>query len=57
MDITQMIAILECYIHLRTNKEVRIDTNNLDLFKLTQAHNIAQQWLSANNGRIDHYVG
>lgn len=54
MDITQMIAVIQCYIHIRKGVEVHINPQSAmmrpDL--LMSAFNTAEQWFSQNNGSI-----
>lgn len=47
-----MIAVVQCYIHIRKGVEVQISTTNLDFPKLLHAYNIAQSWFNNNNGQI-----
>ena len=49
MDIEQMIATVQIYIHHRKNKKVSIYINNArDLMLLTKAYGIAINWLNKN---------
>ena len=49
-NINEMIAIVQVYIHHRTNKQVNIRITSLGcVAKLTRAYNIAIDWLN-NNG-------
>lgn len=52
MDINFMIAVVQCYIHVRKGVEVQISTFNLDFPKLLHAYNIANDWFNNNNGQI-----
>lgn len=47
-----MIAVVQCYIHVRKGVEVQISPFNLDFPKLLHAYNIAQSWLNDNNATI-----
>jgi len=50
MDVKQMIATVQIYIHHRKNKEVDIQIRTQrDLMLLTRAYSIANTWLM-NNG-------
>ena len=56
-DITEMIAVVQMYIHHRKDVEVQIKIESLqDIAKLTPAYNIASEWLNQNgfilNGRV-----
>lgn len=54
MDINQMIAVIQCYIHIRKGAEVQINPQSAmmrpDL--LLRLHETAEQWFSQNNGSI-----
>lgn len=54
MDIYQIIATIQCYIHVRKGVEVQINPQSAmmrpDL--LMSAFNTAEQWFSQNNGSI-----
>lgn len=47
-----MIAVVQCYIHVRKGVEVQINPNGIDLGKLVTAYNIAQSRFKNNNGQI-----
>lgn len=55
MDIPYMISIVECYIHIRKNKEVRLkypkDIHELSL--LIKAYDYAINWMKINNVSIN----
>lgn len=45
----EMIAIVQCYIHVMTDKQVNIDiVNGHDLLLLKKAYNISLNWLQEN---------
>ena len=57
MDVKKMIAIVQIYIHNRTNKEVNINIESpRDLLLLHKAYNIANKWLNYNNSEITRLV-
>ena len=49
-----MIAIVEIYIHIRKNKEVKINppTNIRGLMILSKAYQYANDWMTENNCKI-----
>lgn len=53
-----MIAVVQCYIHARKDKEVDINMhqfgNPTNLMLLTKAYTIANDWFQDNNGSITH---
>ena len=49
MNINEMIAHVQCYIHIRTNTQVNINiVNHKDIFQLQKAYGIAQKWMQLN---------
>lgn len=48
-DVTEMIAITEAYIHVRTGEQVRISPHYIDIQKLTNAYNYARSWFEEHN--------
>ena len=51
--IEEMIAIVQIYIKQRKDKDVSIAIRNpIDIFKLTEAYSIANNWLIENNAKI-----
>jgi len=45
----EMIAIVQCYIHIMTDKQININVvNGHDLLLLKKAHAIAFNWLQQN---------
>jgi len=53
MDIKSMIVDLQCYIHIRTGKQVRITPIfPQEMFSFKSAHFMATKWLHANNIKI-----
>ena len=53
MDTNQMIAIIQCYIKIRKDKDVNIVIRNeRDHFLLIKAYNIATTWMGNNNVKI-----
>ena len=51
--IEEMIAIVQIYIKQRKDKDVSIAIRNpIDILKLTEAYNIANNWLIENNAKI-----
>ena len=53
MDIKQMIAYVQVYIHIRKNKEVNINIRDTrDIFLLNQAYNTALIWMQNNNVKL-----
>jgi hypothetical protein len=52
-NIKEMISVVQMYIHHRKGVEVQISIRNtIDIFKLTQAYDIAVNWLNENNFKI-----
>lgn len=53
MNLESMIATVEVYIHIRTDKEVKINhaqfNNGVSIMLLHQAYSIASSWLAQNN--------
>lgn len=48
-SVNEMIALVQCYIHICTGKEVNIKINNhRDIFLLKDAYQIAQGWMQLN---------
>lgn len=49
MDLKKMVALVQVYIHHKTNKEVNI-TPSLpkDMVKLMLAHSVASRWCNEN---------
>lgn len=51
-----MIAVVQCYIHTRTDKEVDINmhqfNNPLNVMLLNKAYTIANNWFQENNGTV-----
>ena len=53
MDIKQMMAYVQVYIHIRKNKEVNINIRDArDVLLLNQAYNIALIWMQNNNVKL-----
>lgn len=52
MDISKMITVVQIYIHIRTGKEIEVNTNNLNILLLSQMYNIASAWLEDQNASI-----
>ena len=56
MNLHQMIAVVQCYIHTRTDKEVDINmhqfNNPHNVLLLTKAYTIANNWFQENNGTV-----
>lgn len=49
MTVNEMIAHVQCYIHIRTGREVNISiVNHRDIFQLQKAFGIAQKWMQIN---------
>lgn len=57
MNITEMIVVVQCYIHLRKGVEVNINPNSLNnplqYAKLAEAYNIAIEYFRQNNTVIN----
>lgn len=55
-SIENMIAVVQCYIHMRKDKQVQINTNqfqdHFNVIKLVNAYNIANEWFISNNAQI-----
>ena len=53
MGTEEMIAIVQCYIKIRKDKDVNIVIRNeRDLMLLVKAYGIASTWLRNNNASI-----
>lgn len=56
MNLHQMIAVVQCYIHVRTGKEVDINMHQFNEAKnhilLAKAYTIANNWFQENNGTV-----
>jgi hypothetical protein len=51
--IEEMTAVVQVYIHIRKNVEVKIQIRNgRDILKLQKAYAIAQDWMAENNCKI-----
>ncbi len=49
MTVNEMIAHVQCYIHIMTGKEINIKiVNHRDIFLLKNAYGIAQKWMQIN---------
>jgi len=49
----EMIAIVQCYIHIMTDKQININVvNGHDLLLLKKAHSIALTWFNNNNVKV-----
>jgi hypothetical protein len=54
MGTEEMIAIVQCYIKIRKDKDIDIIIRNeRDLLLLIKAYNIASIWLKNNNVKIN----
>jgi len=52
-SVESMISIIQCYIHIRKNVEVKINiTNFAQIRKLEHAYDIATVWLKEYNFKI-----
>jgi hypothetical protein len=52
-NINKMIAYVQIYIHIRKGVEVNINIQNgRDILLLTQAYNLAIEWMNQNNFRL-----
>lgn len=48
-----MIAVVQCYIHLRKGVEVNIIVRHpFEIMQLTKAYNYAIDWMKENNVKI-----
>lgn len=54
MDIPHMISILQVYIHIRKDKQVKINQpkNHRDLILLVKMYDYAISWMEQNNTKI-----
>ena len=53
MDLNKMIAYVQIYIHIRKEKEVKINIESArDVFLLNKAYNIALNWMQENNVKL-----
>ena len=53
MNIKKMIAYVQIYIHIRKGVQVDINIqNSRDIFLLTNAYNIAIEWMEQNNFKL-----
>jgi len=53
MNVKEMIAYVQIYIHIRKDVEVNIKIENTrDIFLLTQAYNVALEWMNNNNFKL-----
>lgn len=56
MDISQCVAYIQCYIHVRKGVEVDINPHSAmmrpDL--LMAAYNAAERWFNSNNGTVEY---
>lgn len=49
MNVNEMVAHVQCYIHIRTGQQVNIKiVNHRDIFRLKDAYQIAQNWMQIN---------
>lgn len=49
MTVNEMIAHVQCYIHIRTGREINISiVNHRDIFQLQKAYSTAQKWMQIN---------
>lgn len=55
-SIENMITVVQCYIHIRKDKQVQINTNQFqdpfNVIKLVNAYNIANEWFISNKAQI-----
>lgn len=54
MNVNEMICIVQVYIHIRKNKEVKINypKNAREFFLLNKAYNYALKWMEVNQVKI-----
>jgi len=53
MDLKQMIAYVQIYIHIRKEKQINISIQTpRDIFLLNQAYNYAREWMTENNVKL-----
>jgi hypothetical protein len=49
MTVNEMVAHVQCYIHIMTGQQVNIKiVNHRDIFRLKDAYKIAQNWMQIN---------
>lgn len=51
-DPIEMIAYTECYIHIKTGKNIRINPNGLDMNKLMIAYSYAKNFFETQNTKF-----
>ena len=54
MDVLHMISVLQVYIHIRKDKEVKIKppSSARELFLLVKAYDYAVSWMEENNVKL-----
>ena len=54
MNVEEMICVVQIYIHIRKNKEVKINHPRTarEFFLLTKAYNYALKWMDINEVKI-----